>query len=196
MKSTFLDLVTSRFSARGYLPDPVQSEKLELIMEAVRLSPSACNKQPWRFTLVTDPEIRNVLCEKGMGGAVPNKWAVTAPLIAVLSVTTSPVVHTAGKVLKGVDFRLVDAGIAGEHFCLAAAEQGLQTCWIGWFNPGKVRKIISLPISQKIVSLITLGYPREEQGPGKKRKPMEEICFAQKFGTDCSALFSPGDGAV
>jgi nitroreductase len=92
-------------------------------------------------------------------------------------------VHTAGMVVKDLDYRLIDAGIAGEHLCLAAAEQGLGTCWIGWFKAAAVRRILGIPRTSKIVALITLGYPAEDDIPREPRRlSLEEICHVNTYG--------------
>jgi nitroreductase len=182
MKTAFLELTQQRRSVRGYRDKPVEAETLDYIFETARIAPSACNKQPWRFVVVTDSKKRAAICKKGMGAPVPNPWAITAPVIIALCVGYSPVIHTAGKLLKGVDYRLLDAGIAGEHLCLAAAEQGLGTCWIGWFKPRIIKRILEIPRGTKPVSLITLGYPAEEvEHDDKKRLEMEQIRFYETF---------------
>ena len=172
----FLDLVESRFSARGYKDIPVSRDILDYVFEAARLAPSACNKQPWRFTVVDTPELRNAICDSAMGDVLPNAWARTAPIIIVLSVVYAPIIHSAGRLLKGIDYRLMDAGIAGEHVCLAATEQGLGTCWIGWFRPRVIKKLLGLPYLYKPIALITLGYPAESESvPLKRRMERDEI---------------------
>ncbi|MFH1708871.1 MAG: nitroreductase family protein [Planctomycetota bacterium] len=170
MQTGFLDLVRTRRSVRRYRPDPVPPELLTYALDAARLAPSACNCQPWRFTVADRPEIIARLCREAMGAPLPNAWAVEAPVIIALSVVFAPLVHTAGMVVKGIDYRLIDAGIAGEHFCLAAAEQGLGTCWIGWFKAAAVRRILNIPRTAKIVALITLGYPGDEDGVQQPRR--------------------------
>jgi nitroreductase len=183
MQTTFLDLVKSRYSARGYTSQKVDRETLDYIIESARLSPSACNKQPWRFVVVDDPDLISEICKKGLSAPVSNAWACTAPVIIALGVAFSPVVHTAGKLVKGIDYRLLDAGIAGEHICLAASEKGLGTCWIGWFKPKVVKKILGIPSSVKLVSLITLGYPEEQEDtPEKNRLKTEDICYFNGYG--------------
>lgn len=185
MQDTFLQLARSRRSVRGYARKEIEKEKLDYIIESARLAPSACNKQPWRFIVVDEDVLLKEICKKGMGGIVSNKWAETAPVIIVLCAVYSPIVHTAGKMVKGVDYRLVDTGIAGEHFCLAAQEQGLGTCWIGWFNARAIKKVLNIPRIVKIVSLITLGYPAHGDTGIKEKKRMsrDEICFFNKYGT-------------
>lgn len=185
IQNSFFDLVKARSSIRSYSSRTVDRDIINGIIESARYAPSACNRQPWRFIVVDDQEKIQSMCEKGLHQPVPNTWAQTAPVIIVMGLAVSPVVDTAGKLLKSIDYRLIDAGIAGEHICLAAQEQGLGTCWIGWFKSGAVRKICSIPRRIKIVSLITLGYA-EESGSGTKqekaRKAMSEICFYNRYG--------------
>jgi nitroreductase len=183
MRTGFLELARTRRSVRSYRSDPVPAETLRYVMEAARLAPSACNRQPWRFTVADRPDLCKRLCVEAMGAPVPNAWAAGAPVIIALSVVFAPMVHTAGMVVKGLDYRLIDAGIAGEHLCLAAAEQGLGTCWIGWFKAAAVRRILGIPRTSKIVALITLGYPAEDDVPREpQRLSLEEICHVNTYG--------------
>lgn len=103
-------------------------------------------------------------------------WLKKAPVIIVLCAETSMFTHAIAPLLSKVQYHLIDIGIAGEHFVLAAEAQGLGTCWIGWFNEGKVRKILGLPKSLKILSLISLGHianPAESGNESKRMRPEE-----------------------
>lgn len=174
---SFLDLVRKRRSCRDYSEAPVSDEMINNCLEAARLAPSACNKQPWRFIIVRDCELRRKLCTDGLLPGISMPWAQKAPVIAVLCAETSIITHTLAPMISKVQYHLIDIGIAGEHFVLAAESQGLGTCWIGWFNEKQVRKILKLSSSFQILSLISLGYP---ENPSKtpeetKRMKLEEI---------------------
>jgi nitroreductase len=170
----FLELVKARRSIRSYKPDPVPREMIETCLEAVRHSPTACNRQSWRF-IITQGDLRQQIIEETLGGiVVPNKWAVQAPVIVIIAVDMDLAVHRVGAGIKGIDYHLIDAGIAGEHFVLQAAELGLGTCWIGWFDKKKVKRILGLPKNWDVPSMITLGFPEDLPGE-KSRRSVEEI---------------------
>jgi nitroreductase len=171
---TFLGIVKLRRSVRRYKPDPVPRELVEKCLEAARYSPSACNTQCFRF-IIAERAMKNRLVSECLGEPpVPNRWAAQAPVIAVLAVRKNIVTHTVGGNIKGTRYDLLDAGIAGEHFVLQAAELGLGICWLVWFRKGRVRKLLGIPGNWDIAAMITLGYVDEE--PGEiARIPMDEI---------------------
>ncbi len=173
----FLDLVKKRRSCRDYSEAPVPDELIANCVEAARLAPSACNRQPWRFMIVKNCELRKSLCYEGLLPGLPMPWLKKVPVIAVLCAETDIFTHSIAPLISKVQYHLLDIGIAGEHFVLAAEAQGLGTCWIGWFNGKKVRKILDLPRSLKVLSLISLGYPANPPAPENEIKRMkpEEI---------------------
>jgi len=152
-----LESIKNRRSIRKYIDKPVESEKLDKIIEAARLAPSATNKQPWRFIIVTDKELIKKIA--GCLGYM-NKWAATAPLMVIgcTAKKRNAIQRVADKII-GVDFSVVDVAIALEHMVLEAQESGLHSCWIGWFHAKKIKKLISeiLP-AWTIISLLTIGY--------------------------------------
>ncbi|OGV53200.1 MAG: hypothetical protein A2X45_05990 [Lentisphaerae bacterium GWF2_50_93] len=174
---SFLELVKRRRSCRDYSEAPVPDELIGNCLEAARLAPSACNKQPWRFIVVKDCVLRGRICSEGLLPGIPMPWTQKAPVIVVLGAETSIVTHTIAPLISKVQYHLVDIGIAGEHFVLAAEAQDLGTCWIGWFNEKKIRRILNLPRSFQILSLISLGYPASplELVQDSSRMKIEEI---------------------
>lgn len=171
----FLDLVKTRYSVRKYKPDPVPEDDLKTCLEAARLAPSASNSQPWEFIVIKKPEIRKKIAESTFSKLISfNKFALQAPVIVAVIMTKGHVFAQAGAGLQGTPYNLIDIGIATEHFCLQAAERGLGTCMLGWFNEKKVRKLLEIPKSKKIALLITVGYPADSPKP-KKRKEMNAI---------------------
>lgn len=169
------ELIKERRSIRKYLDTPVEKEKIEAILEAARLAPSACNAQPWRIVAVRDATLRKEVLSKGLGGlVVPNSWAKTAPVIFVVCAETQFITHGLGERIKNVQWHLIDIGICMEHMALKAVELGLGTCYIGWFNEKEISRILKLPSSWKIECLLTLGYPAESPDP-TPRKRLEEI---------------------
>jgi nitroreductase len=171
----FIDLVKKRRSIRSYRSDPVPREMIESCMEAVRYAPSASNTQGWRF-FIAEGEFKERLVREAMKGVVvPNKFAFEAPVVVVLAMKLSVVTHRLGAGMKNTRYHLIDAGIAGEHFVLQAAELGLGTCWIGWFNKRAVRRLLGVSALWDIPALITLGFPAGEPKP-KSRLAASEIC--------------------
>lgn len=172
----FLDLAGNRNSCRKYIcGKPVPFKFIEECIGAARLSPSACNRQPWRFVIVTDDEKRRNICDRCLMPGIPMPWLRDAPVIVVLCLELSFIVHKAAPFLSGVPYHMLDAGIAGEHFVLAAESLGLGTCWIGWFKEKPVKKVLGIPSSVRIASLISLGWPAEK-GRSPEKMPLEKIC--------------------
>jgi nitroreductase len=170
----FIDIVRSRRSVRRYLPDTVPREMLEKCLEAARHAPTACDTQSWRF-IVTEGGLKDRIAGECLGEQpVPNRWAADAPVIVVLASARDIVTHRIGAGIKGTKYDLIDAGIAGEHFVLQAAELGLGTCWLGWFRKRRIRKLLGLPPGWEVTALITVGFPAGEMGE-KARKSLDEI---------------------
>ena len=140
--NTFYDLVRTRRSIRSYERREVERELIEKCLEAVRYAPTACNTQAWRFMIV-EGELKDKLVDQSLGGVVvPNRWAKGAPVVVVIAMDLSMITHRIGGKVKGIEYHLLDAGIAGEHFVLQAAEIGLGTCWIGWFDKKSARRVL------------------------------------------------------
>ena len=167
----FMEIVNARQSCRKYDPTrPVEQEKLDAILEAARLAPSACNGQPYHFTVCTGESAKQVAAATtGMG---MNKFAAQAPVLIVIS--DMPYVKTAalGSKLKGIDYRSIDMGIATAYLTAEAAVQGLGTCILGWLDSDRICKICGLEGPVRLV--ITVGYPMDELRE-KKRKSMSEL---------------------
>ena len=163
-----LGLMEQRASCRNYLDKEVEQDLIDNCLEAARLAPSACNKQPWRFKIITDRNQRERICSDGLLPGIPMPWLSNAPVIVVLCADRSIVTHVMAPMLSKVKYHLMDVGIAGEHFILAAEAQGLGSCWIGWFKERQIRRITAIPKKFQILSLISLGYPAEPyEQPGK-----------------------------
>jgi nitroreductase len=169
----FSDLAKLRQSCRSYNPQkPVEEEKINAILEAARLAPSACNGQPYHFTVCRGDVARDVArATMGMG---MNRFAADAPVLIVIS--EEPYVKTAalGAKVKGNDYRSIDIGIAAAYLTAEATEQGLGTCILGWFDDEKIRAICSLEHPVRLV--ITVGYPKDDDPlRNKKRKNLDEL---------------------
>lgn len=172
----FKDLVLQRESTRKYSDQPVEPEKIEQIMEACRMAPSACNSQPWRFVVATDPAIKDELAQASYGPLLQfNKFAPQAPVIAAIIAEKPKWIASIGGAVKDKDFYLMDIGIVAEHFCLQAADLGLGTCMLGWFDEPRVRKALNVPGKKRVLLLITLGYPAKDTLRQKIRKPQDQM---------------------
>ncbi len=168
----FLEIAQTRQSCRGYSSDKaVEEEKLNAVLEAARLSPSACNGQPYMITVCRGEKAKTVA--KATMGMGMNKFAAEAPILLVIS--EMPYVKTAalGAKLKGNDYRSIDIGIAAAYITAEAAAQGLGSCILGWLDSDKIREICDLSGDVRLV--ITLGYTSDDKLRTKKRKPKEEL---------------------
>lgn len=163
----FLDLAKKRFSVRSYTEELVSDDDLRYVMEAVRLAPSACNKQPWRFVLVKSEDAKARLRQ-----CYNRAWFVTAPMyIICLRDTIANWVRPD----DGKPFGDVDVAIATEHLCLAAADRGLGTCWVCNFDVEAFHRLFSFP-GMEPIALIPIGHVATDcVNPGKTRKRMDEI---------------------
>ena len=173
----FSRLITRRQSVRKYADRQVPEELLEHLVEAVRLSPSASNSQPWRLILVTEPALKDRVARATFSRLVSfNRFAVQAPVLAVLVVEKAKVITQIGGRLKDRDFPLIDIGIAAAHFCLQATDLGLGTCMLGWFDEPRIREMLHIPADRRIGLVITLGYAAEAQIRPKQRKSASLMC--------------------
>jgi nitroreductase len=175
---TLMDVIAGRTSCRAYKSDPVSEGDILHVLEAARLAPSACNKQPWRFAVVRDPDARRRIVEEGFLPGVKMTWALDAPVLVVIGMERAFATHTLGALVSGVKYPWVDIGIAGEHLVLAATEFGLGTCWIGWIRPRRVRRLVGWPRSVRPAAVITVGYPQdgvERPPPASRRKPLDNL---------------------
>lgn len=181
----FSELILIRQSVRSYQNRPVESWKIEKLIESVRLAPSASNSQPWKLIIVDDQEIKNRVAHATYSTLISfNKFAPQAPVIAVITIEKPKLVTQIGGRLKDREFPLIDIGIASAHFCLQAAELGLSTCMLGWFDEDEIKKILQIPSKTKLGLAITLGYAHEDESLRKKiRKLPEKMCSYNGYKT-------------
>lgn len=201
----FLELASRRQSTRKYdTTRLVETEKIERIIEAARLAPSACNAQPWHFVVVNDTELMDealdaikhptedetqpvhlvIVDELELKNKVAD--AASARLLGMNHFTKQAPIHILlveekvnlssgiGGVIKDKHFAYVDIGIAASHICLAAEAEGLGSCILGWFNESKIKKLLNIPDSKRVILDILIGYPAQELR-SKKRKSTNEI---------------------
>jgi nitroreductase len=183
MHGSFIDLATCRHSVRSYASDPVEQEKIIACVEAARLAPSACNSQPWKFVIVDDPDLKRSVAEATSSIALPlNHFTNQAPVLVVLVMEGANITATLGSIVKRKQLPLIDIGIAAEHFCLEAADLGLGTCMLGWFDENKVRKLLGITAGSRPVLIIPLGYPADSRPRVKTRKALDAIMSWNRYG--------------
>jgi nitroreductase len=161
----FLELAKNRYSVRAYKQTPVEDEKLNEVLEAARLAPSACNLQPFSFIVIhtqgREEELRRIY---------RSSWFVKAPiLICACHVPSESFTR-----MDGLNYSIIDLAIAMDHLIMAASDLGLGTCWIGAFNPDEARKILKLPDDVEPILFTPLGYPDDQPGL-KRRKSLNEL---------------------
>jgi nitroreductase len=179
----FSALISQRQSTRAYDDRPVETEKLEQLIEAVRLAPSASNSQPWKLLLVTEPTLKDQIAQATYSTLISfNKFVPQAPVLAVLVIERPKVITQIGATLKNRDFPLIDIGIAAAHFCLQATVLGLATCMLGWFDERRVQELLQIPQHKRIGLLISLGYAAPDDPiRAKRRKSREEMSGYNRY---------------
>jgi nitroreductase len=167
-----LDLIRRRRSVRRMKDTPLPPATVERLFEAARLAPSWDNRQCWDFVAITDPQVRAALALAGG----PKAAMAVAPLIVVACARPQ-----ASGQREGLDYFMLDMGIAVEHLILEAASLGLGTCWVGWFDEERVRQILAIPPEVRVVAMVPVGLPDEEPS-GRPRRSMEEILSWNRWG--------------
>lgn len=161
----FAELVKQRYSVRAYKPDPVEDEKLQQVLEAARLAPTACNRQPFQLVVVhtqgKEAELRRIY---------HRSWFSQAPLV----ICAVGLPERAWSRRDGKNYVFVDTTIAMDYITLAATDLGLGTCWVAAFDPAAAREILGLPNNVEPVAFTPLGYPADRPKP-KERKPLSEL---------------------
>lgn len=166
-----LGLMKNRQSERKYIDRPVEKEKIERITEAGRLSPSACNGQPWHFVVVDEPELRDKVAAATESVVLRmNSFVREAPVLIVVLRGKSNFNSRAGDLIKQKDYSLIDIGIATASMVYQATAEGLGTCIIGWVDDKRIRKVLGIPSSKRVELVITVGYT-ENRLREKSRKP-------------------------
>jgi nitroreductase len=174
----FLQLAQTRQSIRRYEPGrTLPREILERCLEAARLAPSACNSQPWSFIVVDEPKALRELATEACGHPpyAMNKFAIDCSALVAVVTEKMKLAARLGAQFRGVQYSLIDVGIACEHLLLQAAEEGVGSCWIGWFNERAVKRRLSIPRSSKVDLLLALGYPADPALRPKVRRPLDAI---------------------
>jgi len=178
----FIELAKMRRSVRSYQDKNIRHEDLLSCVDAARYAPSACNTQPWKFIIVDDPEKRGE-----MAGIFRSKMyqmnsfaSEAAAFIVIISEKQNLPAWLGGKI-KNTDFRRIDVGIACAHVVLRAAELGIGTCILGWFDEKKIKEILSIPRRKKIELVISMGYPAETEFRERRLKEKDEVSSSNKY---------------
>ena len=171
----FIELMNRRQSCRNYDGTPVSREEIDKCLEAARLAPSACNSQPWRFVVVTNPELREKLVSHFQTFDA-NGWAAKAPVLIAVCEEESP------RVMRGVferwgckRFAAGDTGAAAALITLEAAELGLGTCLMGMFDDEEAKKLLNVPAGDTVRVFIAIGHPSDPTVKPKNRKALPEL---------------------
>lgn len=170
----FLELAKNRYSCRSFMDKPVEQEKLNLILEAGKVAPTARNIQPQRILVITDKEKLEKLNQC-------TKYGWNAPVIMIICYDKNVVYH---RLYDDMDFGFIDSSIVTTQMMLEIQDLGLGTTWIGAFDPEKIREVYNIPKNYEIVALLPVGYPGDDAHPSKlheDRKPIEETVFYNKF---------------
>ena len=165
-KMDVLEAIRNRRSVRKYRPGNIPNEKLEIILEAARLAPSAANRQPWRFVVVQKEDKKQALAEAA------NNQTFIKDAAAIVAAVGDPDISA--------KWYEKDTMIALEHMVLAATALGYGTCWIGAFNEDAVKSLLKIPERAKVVALLPIGVSNETPGP-KPRKELPEIFFKEEW---------------
>jgi nitroreductase len=173
----FIDLVHKRQSVRKYSPRPVEYDKIQRCLQAAILAPSASNSQPWTFVVADRKEIKDKVARLTFDHLVKfNRFVPEAPVIVVIVLEKPRLVTQVGGFVKRREFPLIDIGIAAEHFCLQAVEEGLGTCMLGWFQEKPIKRLLKIPPQKRIGLIISAGYPPDDYSLREKiRKPFSEV---------------------
>jgi len=171
---TVEEAIRTRQSVREYEDRPVETQKIDAVLEAARLAPSAGNRQEWRFVVVTDSTKRKKMSKAAAG----QLFVGNAPCILACCADTDHHEMRCGQLCYPID-----VAIAIVHITLRAVELGLGTCWIGAFYEDEVKKLLEIPDHIKVVELLTLGYPKEKTLRKKNRLPIEKIVFSERWGS-------------
>ena len=172
-------VIGDRRSIRKYKETPVESEKIEQVLNAARLAPSWKNLQCWRFLVLTDPERRASLLQAFPDDNPGKKAIAMAPCIIVVCADPAE-----SGIENGIAYYIADTAIAFEHLCLAAHGLGLGTCWMGWFDEASIKAAVGIPDQIRVIGLTPLGYPDQEPKP-RPRKELSQIAFYQNWGEPC-----------
>ncbi len=172
------EAIKKRVSVRKYNKRPVSRDHIQSCLEAARLAPSACNAQPWEFIILDRPRLRSEVCDAMLLGGVYefNSFIRNAPVLIVIATEEKKWFVKVCDVVRSTKLYLIDLGIACEHLVLRARELGIGTCYLGWFNERKVKKVLGIPKTKRVHIIISMGYPQDgDRFQVRARKELSEM---------------------
>lgn len=179
---SFLTLAEKRRSVRKYADRDVPREVLDRCIEAARLAPSANNCQPWHFIIVDDPDLCGKISRATFSAVVSfNKFTLDARAFAVVVTEKPNLITQIGGSIKNIQYNLLDVGTAVENFCLHAADEGLGTCILGWFDERRIKELLGVPPRKRICLVLSIGYPEDDAVREKKRKPRNRMSSYNRY---------------
>lgn len=173
-----IDLMRSRYSERAFTDTPIEPEKLQLILEAGRIAPTARNLQPQRILVVQSSEGLQKIDKA-------SKCRFGAPLVLVLTYDMTVASHNPDV----IDFGIIDTSIVATHMMLEAEDLGIHSCWVGLIDPSELRRQFSIPRSQRIISIMPMGYPSAESAPSHMHTdsiPLEKMVRYETYADHCA----------
>lgn len=180
--NTFLELARTRQSDRAFdASRPIEKEKIERILAAAQLAPSACNAQPYRIIVVDEPELKNKVADTTSSKVLGmNHFTKQAPVHMVIVEENPNFTSGIGGVVKDKHFPYIDIGIVAAHIALAAADEGVGSCILGWFDEKKLRALLGIPSRKRILLDVVLGYSTQPLRE-KKRKDTTKVVGYNKY---------------
>ncbi|MBR4066454.1 MAG: nitroreductase family protein [Bacteroidaceae bacterium] len=179
MKS-FLELAQARQSDRAYQPGRViERDVLERILEAGRLAPSACNGQPWHFTVITEPELL-IEVGKATSSLGLNRFVKDSAALVLITLEPTNMTSRLGCGIKDKDFPIMDLGIAASYITLAAEDEGIGSCMLGWFDEKRVKELAGIPPKKRLMLIVSLGYTMKPKRK-KIRKSIDKVVSFEKY---------------
>ena len=177
---TFLELAQARQSDRAYEPGRViEREVLDRILEAGRLAPSAGNGQPWHFTVVTEPSLLHEVA-KSTSSLGLNRFVKDSAALVLITLEPTNLTSRFGCGIKDKDFPIMDLGIAASYITLAAEDEGVGSCILGWFDEKRIKELVGIPQKKRLMLIVSLGYTIKPKRR-KIRKEFDKVVSFEKY---------------
>lgn len=177
---SFLELAQARQSDRSFEPGrTIESEVLNRIVEAGRLAPSACNGQPWHFTVITDSELLPQV-GKATSSLGINRFVKDSSALILITHEPTNITSRFGCGIKDKDFPMMDLGIASAYITLAAEDEGVGSCILGWFDEKKIKQLVGIPEKKRLMLIVALGYAAKPKRK-KIRKEWGKVVSFEKY---------------
>lgn len=173
----FNKLVYKRESVRKYTDQKIDRDDLELCVRAGQLAPSACNSQPWTFVIVDDESLVQQVAQATFNPVIKfNKFTPGAVAFVVVVMEKTNISSWAGSITSNLEYNFIDLGIATQSLCLQAADIGVGTCMLGYFDQKKIKKLLDIEKGKRVGLVVAMGYSQHEDSRQKQRKAFDETC--------------------